>query len=258
MALPSGMRRFRLDPPGYARLRAKTALRSLSVSLPVLGAVAVGNAALGVWSAEPGACLFGVLFAGILYAAVRRASGPELVTYELLIGPRVLRRTLPNTQPAEVLRPEVTSIVETNEGLFVCCARPSRALFVTRALDGYDDVRAELATWTAIEPLRGWAAWRRGWRETQRQGARHAVAGTALADDASLREELETVRNIGDAGWRKYSAVPAHPWGPRGVRRMLALWVLLILMFLVIWQVLAPEMNSTVFRARCTSRWGPT
>jgi hypothetical protein len=177
-----------------------------------------------------------VLMAAVILAMARRPNRPELLTYDLLLGARVLRRTLATLQPAEVLRPEVTSVFETRDGLLVCCEGPRRALFITRALDGYDDVRATIATWRPIEPLRGWAAWRRSVREARRQGMRGAVIGTALESDPSLAAELETLRGLSDPAWRSYRA----PSKGMSVRVTVVLWVVLIVMFLAIWQVLQP------------------
>jgi hypothetical protein len=172
-----------------------------------------------------------------LFAMALRAHHPEVLTYDLLVGARVLRRTAASATPAEVLRPEVTSIVETRDGLLVCCEGVRRALFITRTLDGYDDVRAELATWQVIESLRGWAAWRRGGREARRQGMRGAVIGTCLASDLSLAAELETVRRLSDSSWRTYGALRK-----RG-RALMAIGfgILLVVLVLTIWQVVQPQ-----------------
>jgi hypothetical protein len=74
------------------------------------------------------------------------------------------------------------------------------------------------------------------------------VSGTSLADDASLREELEIARSVAS------TAYLAHPVAqPRRGRRplvVLALWVLLIVMFLAIWQFLSPAPRTSPSRPR--------
>jgi hypothetical protein len=234
--LPPGVRRYRLDPARFRALATRLALRRLAL----VAVLPLGVALLLATGGERGffvpVVLLGVgwsLF--IALAKARSASAPELVSYEMLAGPRVLRRTMIGRQPAEVLRPEVSAVFEVKGGLWVACSEPRRAVFVSRAVDGYDDLRATLAAWRPIEPLRGWAAWRFGVAQASRQAPRGAVTGTALASDASLFEELERVRAASSAAWTRYPAV-----SPVTRYRAVMIWVLLIVMFLAIWQVLQP------------------
>jgi hypothetical protein len=143
---------------------------------------------------------------GLLFA--RRTDSPQLLTYELLVGTRVVRRTVAGSQPAEVLRPEVTSILETADGLWLSCDVPRRALFVSRAVDGYEDVRAEVGKWRAIEALGAAGAWRHASTQGPAQASRDAIQGTALGSDPSLGAELELVRGASSTSWENYVTTP--------------------------------------------------
>jgi hypothetical protein len=242
-ALPADFRRFRLDPIAYRSFATRALLLR---SAFVLGTT-IAFAGLVVLVLPDSAYVFfvvPVVIALVLptFVRVRSPRSPELVSYELLASPRVLRRTVVGLLPAEILRPEVTRIVESKLGLWVFSTTPLRALFVVSALDGYADVRAALATWRPIEPLAGGgrAARRLVRQSTGLQGSRDAVHGTSLAADASLREELELVRAVSSTAHQ--AVVPVAP-RRRGVR-VLLLWVLLIVMFLAIWQFLSPTPPS--------------
>ena len=179
-----------------------------------------------------------------------RVVAPTLSGYELLISDRVLRRSsVGSLTAAEVLRPEVTEVVETPAGLWVTCTNPRRSAFVVRALDGYADVREALSAWSPIKPLRGWGAFLRARRETGYQGPRDAVLGTALATDATLVTELEAVRSASTEGYgmQEPAAAGRRPF------RMLALWVALVVMFLAIWQVLQPSERAARTDQDCQS-----
>ncbi|MGH7437487.1 MAG: hypothetical protein ACRENE_17560 [Polyangiaceae bacterium] len=245
--LPPGVRRFRLDPALQRVHARRRVLRSMRVIGPVMLVMMYGVTSFASGPAganlSPFITLFVVGFFLLrVWVGVARRSSVELVSYELLVGPRVLRRMLAETQPAEVLRPEVTSIVELEDGLFVCCDSVKRSLYVTRALAGYEDVKAALEEWKPIEPaVGGWLAKRRrARREGGLQGTRDAVAGTVLAADASLVVDLEQIRNASSAAWRTFPATTIPGSGGLGRWKYVLLWVLLIVMFLAIWQVLQP------------------
>jgi hypothetical protein len=230
--LPPGVRRFRLDP---ARYREKD--HRLLAIIPVVGATILCNLAIVATGSSLPVYVIGLaLVLRILFGRDRRPPSPaHLATYELFVGPRVLRRTEASKPPAEVLRPEVSAIVETRDGLHVSCDAPPRSLFLSRALDGYEDVRAELGAWRAIEPLRGWAAWRRASDESH-EGPRDAISGTSLASDPSLAHELELVRSASSMDWR----IAPEERPPRSARRMLVAWVVLLVLFVAVWQLLQP------------------
>ena len=241
--LPPGVRRFRLDPDLY-RVTSRTAraARGLAVMLPIMLLVwvpLVGRSLENVWTMLPGVLVM-VVWVGALMLNAGRANAPALVSFELLMGPRVLRRTVAASLARRGATPEVTSIVETSDGLFVCCEKVRRSIFIGRTLSGYEDVKTALREWGAIEPLRGWAAWRRTTAENRRQGTRDAVGGSVLASDASLASELETMRSISSAAWRSFPAGPSGGFMGFRPRMTIILWVALIVMFLAIWQILQP------------------
>jgi hypothetical protein len=181
-------------------------------------------------------CVYLFARAATRVLAIHRVTSAPLVGYELLLGERVLRVGASGSLAAEVLRPEVAEIVETRQGMWVTCQKPARSAFVIRALDGYVDVREALEAWATIRPVRGFEAIRRARREKGRQGPRDAVGGTALATDASLVAELEGVRAASNEG----HGGPV-PVGVMRGRKVLALWVALIVLFLAIWQFLSPS-----------------
>jgi hypothetical protein len=78
--------------------------------------------------------------------------------------------------------------------------------------------------------------WLLPFAEVQRQGPRDVVVGTVLETDADLPQELATVRGLGaDRG------LGLGPVTRVRLIRLVAIWVLLIVMFLAIWQLLQPS-----------------
>jgi hypothetical protein len=186
-------------------------------------------------------------------ATLGNALTPHLQRYELIVSDGVLRRS--GIGPvAEVLRAEVGAIVETGKGLWISCTTPRRALFVSSAVDGYADVRQAVAAWAPIQSLRGWRAFRYASREASHQGPRDAILGTALATDASLGSELETVRAASANG---HGDVLVNVPGLR-TGRAIALWAALIVMFLAIWQVLQPGERRPVVMTDQSCRERPS
>jgi hypothetical protein len=153
-------------------------------------------------------------------------------SYELLVGERAIRCTVAGVPPSEVLRPEVSGAFETSDGLWVTCATPRRSLVVSRAVEGYEEVRAVVARWQPIEAVRGWAAWRRTRAELVHQGPRDVVGGTVLAADPSLALELEALRHASDRSWAAYPQVSMRQ-RRRRVRVMLLAWAGFLLLMLV-------------------------
>lgn len=79
--------------------------------------------------------------------AVRQA-----MTYQLAVGPNVLRMAGQGIVTTEVVRPEVTRIVENARGLKIHDARSYVA--VPRTLGSYDEIRAHVGGWRTIERSR--------------------------------------------------------------------------------------------------------
>ncbi len=240
--LPPGVQRFRLDPAAYETVAARALLRrwGLAVAAGVLLlalAARVNSANLEGFEIAGGLALTGtVLVLGWKLATMGAAVTPLLVRYEVLLSERVLRRSTATGPVAEVLRPEVSEILETPAGLWVVCEKPRRSLFVPRALDGYVDVREALSAWAPVQSLRGFASYRRARRERAHQGPRDAVIGTSLASDATLIAELHGAR-VASIDARTTPAAPS----PTPARKALAVWILLVLGFLAVWQVLQPR-----------------
>ncbi len=238
-SLPEGIRRHGLDVTLY-RDQIARGLRARVVRGVVLGIgyfiFLVRIASFPLDSLFVAVPVWAVVIGGsFLFARARmRRLEPRVVQgYELLVSPRVLRRTAHGFAPAEILAPEVSSIVEVPEGLSLVSRNPTRRLFVARSVDRFAEVRDHLRAWSPIEPRAGIRAFFRRRSHASGEKTRDVLDG-ALANDPSLRGELEAVR------------VLAMPFDPRSVRArrslrvVLVLWLLLIALFLAIWQVLSP------------------
>lgn len=245
--LPQGMRRVRLSPaPTRALVRRAILVRhgivGIFYAVAILALAAVGLDTMLV------VVVMVVIWLGsgaLIFQRSGAAIAKQIAMFEVIASPRVVRRIMVGMRPAEVLRPEVTRIVETQRGLWLVCTAPKRTVALVKALDGYDALRAEMATWGTIEPLAGWAGFVFGYRQRRHMGARDVIDGTALASDPSLQTELSTVRAV--------SADRGAGYGPvvnarRRLVRVLILWALLVVMFLAIWQFLQPSERRPVPR----------
>ncbi len=244
--LPEGIRRFALARDEFEALVHKALLRRLAWMLPFLAAYV----ALVAWSAGMtldtlvvsvpvwGATLVAMVF--FTRARLRRAIPPALAGYELLVSPRAMRRTARGVPPAEILAPEVTSLVEVPEGLSI--AAGEQRLFVSRAVDGYAQVRDHVRAWRDVETAAGFAAWRRKLRHTRRERVCDPAHNPSLARDASMAGELDAVRAL---------AMPPDPASVRANRwrRVVVWWLVLVVAFLVIWQLLTPAPRRRERRA---------
>jgi hypothetical protein len=240
--LPSGIRRYRVDWAAARKVVRRRMAVLGRVMLALIMLVMLLDAQLGLQGLS--VLVFGA-FLGVVGGAaflvswfrVQRTLARNVATYELLVNARVLRRIIGRVSPAEILRPEVTRIVETPLMMWVLCASPRRSLGLTRTIEGYAELRDHLARWRPIEPVRGWAATRLTYTELSHARPRDVVAGTALESDPTLAEELATVRGLGaDRGLGL-----GQPTSMRArLIWMLVLWVLLTAMFLGIWWSLQP------------------
>jgi hypothetical protein len=242
LAQSQEIRKFRLDPVLYRPVARHHVLRAGAVwavfggGWCALGLLYTGH---GVVTFVPPLVLLAVPFLALL--SLDRSVATAIANYELVLSARVLRRASQTSAGAEVLRPEVTRIVETPRGLWVLSERPRRTVFVTRAIDGYADVRETLMTWGAIDSLTGLAAWRFQRRNAGYEALRDGRAGTVLATDATLVEELTRVREASRDRAVGF-ATPAKATNPK---KTLLLWVVLVVMFLAIWQFLSPAKPAT-------------
>jgi len=238
MQLPDGMTRFRLDFVAFrGLLRRRFALRVPLVFVIVAlllwfeGTMGMSNTFatmfLPIWA---------VLTLGISWLRAGALAKRAVAGYELIVSGRVARRLAMGFPAGEVLRPEVSRIVETRSVLWLLCDRPRRSLGLVRAIEGYAQLRAQLATWAPIEEKSGFGAFFALLGQARRQGPRDVIAGTGLEADPSLMEELRTVRAVSsDRGVGAGAVVVSR------VVRTLLLWILLVVMFLVIWQLLQPS-----------------
>jgi hypothetical protein len=72
---------------------------------------------------------------------------------ELTVGENVLRVQSVEIAPVEVLRPDVTSIVELRgEGLVLHTFDSMSPVLVSEQLEGFDHLRAHLSTWRQFDP----------------------------------------------------------------------------------------------------------
>jgi hypothetical protein len=235
--LPEGIERYGVDPALYRQhieraLRARV-VRGILIGIAYFAFLVSGVSfplaslyvAVPIWSIVLGASYL------IARARVRRLEPRVLQGYELLVSPRTLRRTAYGVAPAEVLAPEVTSIVEIPEGLSIVSTHPRQRLFVTRSIEGFAEVRDHLRSWAPLEIRRGVRAYVRRLSHWSGEKTRQTLDG-ALPLDPTLLGELTAVRAL------------AMPFDPRSVRArrsmrvVLALWVLVVLV-LVIWQLLS-------------------
>lgn len=91
------------------------------------------------------------LFALFQLRLAKRAVA-RMMTYQLTLGPNLIRIVCQGLLPTEVLRTEVTRIVESSRYLRVSFA--GKFIAVPRDLGGFDEVRARLAEWRPIERAR--------------------------------------------------------------------------------------------------------
>jgi hypothetical protein len=131
--------------------------RWLAFYLAVIGGLGLAMAA-GLWragatNASSWELMLIVLVAiGAAQTLAVRTLVRRLMTYQLTLGPNVLRIVQDGIVPTEVLRQNVTRLVETSRGLRIYVGRT--AVGVPRDVGGYDEVRARLGTWATIERSR--------------------------------------------------------------------------------------------------------
>jgi hypothetical protein len=243
--LPDGIQRYGIDVDVY-RARTGQALRARIARGVVIGigyfVFLVRGASFPLASLYFAVPIWGIVIGAsyvLAQARVRRLEPSVLQGYELLVSRRVLRRTAYGAPPAEILGPEVTSIVEIPEGLSIASTHPKQMLLVTHSLAGFAEVRDHLRSWAPIETRRGVRAYARRLSHSFGRGflsgfgsaerTRHRLDG-ALALDPTLLGELTAVRTL------------AMPFDPKSVRArrslriLIILWVLVILL-LAIWQL---------------------
>ena len=236
--LPSGVRRFRLNPARFDRFARIVFVQLLVLSLPLFAVLFLLLALAGI-SPTTIATFAVVSYAWLIVARivrVRLVRRSHLESYELLVSDRAARRNLAGWVSAEILRPEVSRIAEVPTGLWLICETPPRSLFVASALESFDDARAAFSAWRPIETVGGFNAWNLARRNARKQGARDESFGTALTKDPSLEMDLTMLRSV--------SQTPglAHPPSrAQALLRVSVIWFALVFAFLALWQFLAPS-----------------
>jgi len=121
----------------------------------VFGAVLVSWHASHGWLALPSvwvplAALLAIMVLLQLRTTTRAVR--QAMTYQLTVGPNVLRMAGQGLVTTEVLRPNATRIVESARGLRVFEGRSY--VVVPRTLGGYGEIRAHVGAWRGIERSR--------------------------------------------------------------------------------------------------------
>jgi hypothetical protein len=220
---PEGIRRYTVDPEGTRR-----ALRRRLGRLFLLMVVV-----LGVQTALTARDLFGVAFPifalgalwGFMQWRQRAIVARAVAQYELVAGPRVLRRTSV-VGVAEILGSNVREIRETKLVLYLFSSVARECFVVPRFLLGYEDLRSQVSARCPIGPMGAWEAF---WRRPLMR-LRMEIDPRVIAADPTLADEVALVR----------ASCQFHPKPSRRLRRILILWFVLMAMFFAIWQFLAP------------------
>jgi hypothetical protein len=139
--------------PALALARVRTlyrwimALAVLAQGILVVSTILTTPAAqrLSFW--VPSAIVFGVAVIVFLRRLARQAR--VALTYQLTMGPNVLRIVQQGMTPTELFRRDVRKIVEYPTGLRIVHGG-GRLVGVPRYLDGYETARARLAAWQPI------------------------------------------------------------------------------------------------------------
>lgn len=242
--LPPGMRRFKLAREPYLALVRRLFIRRQLIVVAILLLFVLGLlASMGQLFLVPATMALGVMIALVVvsWLRMRGAAERQLAMFEVVASPRIVRRVMPLLGVAEMLRPEVTRIVETPRALSLVSTSPRRTVSVARVIEGYDELRAQLATWGTIETLRGWPAFAFAWGQLRHARPRDRIEG-ALASDATLLDELTAVRTVsGDQGGGYGATLKPR----RLLLLFLGLWILLVVMFLALWTFLSDERPAT-------------
>jgi hypothetical protein len=212
MELPAGIRRYGLDAGEYAKVLRSATVRGFVVMalmyLFFVGFLEFNGLLEERLVAIPNLVAIPLVFV-VIHAYVRRMRRALFAAFEVLVSERVLRRVGPHVGAAEALRPDVTSIFETKTGFVLVCKDVGSALFISRAVGRYDEIRAHVAPWAPIEPAPGLSGWWRAVLASFRQRTR-VGHGVVLQRDPSLAAELDLVRAVSNERWRNYSS--ARVW----------------------------------------------
>ena len=161
-AAPTEIRSYRLDPQAFEGITKRRIYRRIAwVTAFVVLFVTIQLAVMstlqeGVGDSLPFSIpiiLAALGFGGFRAVRMQLKNGKAAwASYQLTMSPNVLRRVIVNLPPIEILRTEVTRIVDVEaEGLTVATADRHRFIFIPRQLIGFGEVCTQLLTWRAFE-----------------------------------------------------------------------------------------------------------
>ncbi len=130
--------------------------------------------------------LLGVLAFGTWLTT--RSTRRTWLSYRLEFAPGNLRRTQYRLPEISIDRGEVTAIDEMpGRGMVVRTANPDRFIFVPSGLNGYPELKSELAAWTPVRTLSLAATWSRQWLGvTSALGIVGWMVATMLSDNPAF------------------------------------------------------------------------
>lgn len=238
--LPSGVRRFILDPRSFDAFQRLVFAQLLLILVPIVAASMLVLIFVAKLPGDKVALGLGLTIGWIAIARVvrvRMARRSHLESYELLVSENAARRNLAGWVSAEILRSEVEDIVEVTTGLWLRCRAPARSLFVARAVRDWKEARALFETWKPIRKLGGLGAWTFARREGKRQGLRDELAGGLPGDGPPPAHgaELAALRSAS-----RTTSLTTPPSRSAALVRIAVVWFGLIIFFLALWQTLAP------------------
>jgi hypothetical protein len=153
------IRKYRIDATTIPSVTRRRALRQLMWLFPLTAALTAGCLALmsRTQQVELGAVAWigmGLVVACLAVSFVigLRKARHGWSTLELTVSDNVLRLQVADMAPVEVLRPNVTRIVDVpGHGLMVHTADPALSLLVSEYLLDFAELRGHLATWRPFE-----------------------------------------------------------------------------------------------------------
>jgi hypothetical protein len=164
MTSPPDIRSYRLDPDEMASATKRRLWRRMAWMLTLILVMVTVES---LWLGDPQALLstlpvvLPLMVLALAFSVFRsfraqiKSGKAAWDSYDLTLSENVMRRQIVNLPPIEILRPEVTRIVEAKgEGLTVATGDRHRFIFIPEQVIGYDEVRARLAGWRHFEPPR--------------------------------------------------------------------------------------------------------
>jgi hypothetical protein len=151
--------RFRLRPDAMAAVARRVNRRfalTAALAFALLVAIAVGTMRGDDTSGRTLAFGLLLLLALVIGSYLRRQGRfrARWASFEIMLEPDALSRTVEGFRPERIARAEVTAVEERTVGLVVR-GPAGRAVVVPRELDGYERVRAAVLAWRPPAPAPG-------------------------------------------------------------------------------------------------------